>query len=258
MFGSIVGILSASPEAEGRAFAERHSRRHEVVVGIDNTVVVVVALAEDAVGRTVVAVTSAKLRASKLPAVAARVATVDGRPASRHASIEVDGEFVAFAAARTWARILFAPPDLDLVGSVHSFSVDRFARSAAALTAVADRAAHRPTVVVVGQGHFARIDRADAVLVLAKLTFNGVFAVGRTSEGHILAIFSDQEADDVDRRQDTAVGAASAANSAEVDVASLVRVVGDDEDVVLASLSSGRNHAVLSGLCGVAAADDLV
>ena len=103
MLGSVAGILGAGIEAERATGCQGHLRRHQVVVGIHDTVVVVVALAEDAVGRTVVAVTSAKLVASKLPAVAARAAAVDGGPASGHASLEVNAEGVA-AAARTRTR----------------------------------------------------------------------------------------------------------------------------------------------------------
>ena len=87
----------------------------------------------------------------------------------------------------------------------------------------------------------------------------GVLTLVGTDEGEIFAVLSDQEADEIDsRNNDRAVGAAATANLAEVDVAGLVRVVGDDEDVVLASLSASRNHAVLGGLSRVAAADDLV
>ena len=49
VFGSPAGILSASPEAEDRAFAEGHLRRNEIVVRMESTTVVVVALREDQV-----------------------------------------------------------------------------------------------------------------------------------------------------------------------------------------------------------------
>ena len=58
--------------------------------------------------------------------------------------------------------------------------------------------------------------------------------------------------------QDAAVGGAVAAYLAEADVAGLVRVVGDHKDIVLTRLRIGGNHAVLGGLCGVAATDHFV
>ncbi len=85
---------------------------------------------------------------------------------------------------------------------------------------------------MVGQNHFTRIDRAYAVLVVTELTFNGVFAIVRTSESNKLAVFRDQEADDIGIGHDVAVGLTFTFSLGEVDDARLLRIVSDHEDVV--------------------------
>ena len=135
---------------------------------------------------------------------------------------------------------MFIPVDTDLVVGVVDLSIDRIAGIAGdndfAVGACAHRAAHREVEVAVGQLSQTRIDRADAVLVLAELAEVSVLTLVGTDDGVVLAILSDQEADDVGGRSDDfAVGLTFTFSLDEVDDARLLRVVGDHQDVVLAN-----------------------
>ena len=60
------------------------------------------------------------------------------------------------------------------------------------------------------------------------------------------------------RRQNAAVGGTSTRNFTERNIGRLVRIVSDDKDVVLSSLSGSRNQAVLGMGCGITATDNLI
>ena len=59
-------------------------------------------------------------------------------------------------------------------------------------------------------------------------------------------------------RQDAAVGGTSTRYFTERNIGRLVRIVSDDEDVVLSSLSGSRNQAVLGMGCGITATDNFI
>ena len=86
---------------------------------------------------------------------------------------------------------------------------------------------------MVGQHHFTRIDRADAVFMLAKFIGIGVFANVSICEGKIFTILGDQEAEDIGRSHNIAVGLANTFGLGEGDIALLLRIVRNHQDVIL-------------------------
>ena len=121
---------------------------------------------------------------------------------------------------------MFSPVEVDLVELVVHFSEQRSASFAFvddfAVGAHAHRATHREVVVGVGQDLRARIDRADAVDVLAKFTEVVIFTYIGTNDIEVFAILSDEEADDVGRNNDVAVGLAFTFSLSKVDDARLL------------------------------------